>query len=148
MLAEHEPRRYLAVRQALRDQAQDLELARGEELVPVRSSASASARPRAAAAAREPAPPRPSPDFVETPQRHRRLARGRVLTIQRGQHRREFEPRARKLEGSAARREELDRVLEPLARSLLVAGSRRDEPLREARRGEQRTRPQLVRDRT
>src|SRR6266545_2006535 len=112
VLAQHQPRCDLAVCESLRDEAQDLELARRQDLIAVRSACRLRRRTEGAQKVASPRGLTSRPDLVEPTERKRRLANGRVLAAQEGIHPCQLEPCPRELEGPAARGEQIHGVLE------------------------------------
>jgi hypothetical protein len=131
VLAQYEPGRDLSVREPLRNEAEDFDLARSEDLSARSRPPRTRRRPEVAQQLASTPRLRHGTDVVETCERECGLAHCRVRFIQGSEHPRELEPRTRQLEGGVARGEQLDGVLEPLSRRLLVTAGRRKEALRE-----------------
>jgi hypothetical protein len=125
VLAERQAGRDLAVAEPLGDQAQHLELARGERAgLAAREPVDHVARPRAHGGGAE---------LVAAPPGRRGLARRVVHATRPGQDAGQLEPRVRGLEGRAAAGEELDGVLERLPGGVVLARRARDDSRRQAR---------------
>ncbi len=140
VLAEHEALRDLCVREPLRDQPHDLELAASEELIAWYGGRGCRRPPKVSEQLPRPGRFGSRPDRVQTLECQHRLPRGCVLAARRGEHPREREPRAREFESGPARGEQVDGFLELRARGQIVARGCRYQSLAETRRRMQRTR--------